>query len=313
MLSIRLLALAAVLATMSARAADAGPQLYQHGQIRISYRTTGDDAVQPEDRNQNHIPDQVEDAATQIEAAHLLYCGILGYPDPFQSKRYDGVAFLEVGFRKKETLKGNGKAYDEPQKSTRPGDPPGTRIVRVGIATSVSPTTNPTPGHEFFHVIQNGATYFKNRWFTEGTARWAQRPFGPDGAPASHVVPWPLNPEQTAALVDSTYDTAASFWKPLAVRYDGAGEVPKSALTEQLAAMTYVNGDKVWKTQTLPGWKLTRALLMQLHAASEKAAQDRNLKTWPEAEQGSPENNRYLIEAVGKAIGELSGPASEKR
>ena len=281
-------------------------KIYQHGPIRVLYNTSGPDAVDAEDRNQNGLPDQVEDAVTQIEAARLLYCRILGFPDPFQAKRYEGVVFLDVRFRLKETLQGNGKAYDEVQKSSAPGDPAGTRVLRVGVATSVRPSSNPTPLHEFFHVIQNGATYFKNRWYTEGTARWSQRPFGPDGADGAHKLEsWPLTGEQSAALGAMAYDATRFFWKPLASQFDPEGVIPTSELTNQLAAMTYVNGEKVWKTDRLPGWKLIRAVLHQLDIADEVAFRELNYQTWSEENQRSPQNDRYILGAIEKAVTEI--------
>ena len=38
-------------------------------------------------------------------------------------------------------------------------------------------TRNLTPAHELFHAFQNGYTLFKNAWYTEGTARWAENAF----------------------------------------------------------------------------------------------------------------------------------------
>lgn len=289
----------------AACASASGVQIYQRGPIRILYRTSGPDAVALEDRNQNGIPDQVEDAMTQIEAARLLYCQVLKYPDPFHTKRYEGVSFLEIRFQRKETLQGNGKAYDEMRPSTNPSDPAGTKVLHVGLATSVHPKSNPTPAHEFFHVIQNGSIYFKNRWYTEGTARWSQRPFGPDGGLTRESNPWPLTSEQQARIVEMAYDAAATFWKPLATAFDSEGTIPSGPQTEQLAALTYVNGEKVWKNASLPGWKFMRAALEELDAADDVAFRELHYKTWSEENQRSPLNNSYLFGAIEKAVANM--------
>lgn len=285
-------------------AENAEVKVHQRGSLRAFYHVTGEDAVLPEDRNQNGVPDQVEDALIQIEAAQLFYCRILGYPDPLKSKRYEGAAFLDVHFRKKETLQGNGKAYDELQRSARPGDSADMRVLRIGVATSVRPTSNPTPAHEFFHAIQNGATYFKNRWYTEGTARWSESPFDAKRVEVRKVGLWPLTPEKIALLVEMSYDAAAYFWKPLVARYDAEGAIPASGLTEQLAAITYVNGEKVWKNQQLPGWKLIRSVLNQFDAADDAAAADLKVGRWTEECQRSSQNDRFILGAIEKAIGE---------
>ena len=86
------------------------PSVHQSGRIRVFYEKDGPDAVDLTDVNGNAIPDQVEDALTQLRAAEMLYVGALGYPDPFLSERYRHVTFLDVRFRSKETLTGNGKA-----------------------------------------------------------------------------------------------------------------------------------------------------------------------------------------------------------
>ena len=217
--------------------------LHQVGRIRVFFHTEGKHAVNPADLNQNGVPDQVEDAATQTKAAYLLFIDTLGFPDPFKTERYRNAAFLDISFRHKDLLRSNGKAYDEVQRFKRAGDPPDTLSLSFSLATSLNTSSNLTPAHEFFHIIQNSVTYFKNSWYTEGTARWSERALGLGAVgPVRYDGPWPLPEKTREALFEKSYDAAEDFWNVLALRADPKGEIPESAVSAELKNMTYVNG-----------------------------------------------------------------------
>ena len=127
--------------------------------------------VETADSNGNGIPDQVEDIMTQTLAARMVSVEVLGFPDPFGTERFRPASYLDIHLRNKDVLKTNGVAFDELQSFDRSGDPDGTRSLCFNVATSVKAPANLTPAHEFFHLIQHGVTFFKDRWFTEGTAR----------------------------------------------------------------------------------------------------------------------------------------------
>lgn len=170
--------LAVVAATHPASAADPTPKVLQADHIRVSYHTEGLHAVDATDRNGNRIPDQVEDLLTQTRAARDLWVEVLGYPDPFKTKRFKTAKFLDIHIRNKSVLKTNGSAYDELQRFNRAGDPKGTLSICFNVASSVDPKSNLTPAHEYFHLIQFGTNFFKNRWYTEGLARWSEGALG---------------------------------------------------------------------------------------------------------------------------------------
>lgn len=149
-------------------------QHYKMGKIRVFYNTTGKHSIEPTDNNQNQIPDQVEDIAKQTWVAYKLFVNTLNFPDPLQSERYQQASFIDVNLLAKESINQNGVAYDGLQNFRRAMDELGTKTITFDVATTVNPRTNITPAHELFHLIQNGATYFKNRWYTEGMARWAE-------------------------------------------------------------------------------------------------------------------------------------------
>ncbi len=273
-------------------------ETHADGRIRIHYDTVGDHAVDGADRNGNGMPDQVEDVAAQVRAAWLLWIDGLGFPDPFRSPRYEAAAFLDVHLLSRETLGSNGLAYDELQRFNRPGDPPGTRTLCFDVATSVKAAENLTPAHELFHIIQNGATFFKNRWYTEGTARWSERALGKGGIGGGLRASWPAKESVLGRLDGMAYEAAAQFWDPLALSVDKRGEIPPQRVPTELKEMRYVDGSPVLEDLELHGWEVVRDILVELGRADGRAAEERRLVGWPEAEQKSPLNTPHILRAV---------------
>lgn len=277
-------------------------QMLVKGKVRFFYTTEGPHAVEATDANGNGVPDQVEDIATQTQAAWLLFIDGLGFPDPFQGERFRGVEFLDVHLIGKEVLKSNGVAYDEIQRFKRPGDPEGTRSLCFNVATSVKASTNLTPAHELFHLIQNGACFFKNPWYAEGTARWSEKALGTGGIRPGLRGTWPPSDETLKKLDGMSYDAAAQFWEPLAMHGDPKGEIPPERVPAAVRTMTYVNGEPVLKDLKLHGWEIMRDILAELGAADAQAARERRLDHWSEAEQKSPANTPLIRETVEKVL-----------
>jgi hypothetical protein len=297
-----LLALAAGAAEPEARP----ERVHQVDRLRIFYALEGRHAVDPTDANGNGTPDQVEDIATQTLAARDLWIGVLGYPDPFASERYREAAYLDVHLRHRETLGANGSAYDELQSYRKPGDPAGTRSLGFSVATSVKAAENLTPAHEYFHLIQNGATYFKNRWFTEGTARWSEAGLGAGVMSRGlKAASWP--PARPLKLDELAYETAGQFWEPLLLQVDAKRRLPE--LPTSLKERRYVNGQPVLHDPDLAGWAFVRDLLAELGRADDRAFQARALTRWSEDEQKSPANTPFLEDAV-RAVARRHGLAT---
>lgn len=274
---------------------------YRRGNIRIFYNTEGEHAVKPTDANQNGVPDQVEDLATQTTAAYLLFVDTLEFPNPFKSERYRDVPFLDIHLLAKAKLGSNGVAYDELQRFARAQDPANATSLCFNVATSVDPAQNMTPAHEFFHIIQNGATHFKNTWYTEGTARWSEQALGLDGiGRVRYSGPWPLAEKDRIALFAMRYEAAERFWNPLALAVDAQGMIPEDRVAPALRELTYCNGEKVLKGFRLHGWKLMRDLLIELGRVEPTAYRDLGYTAWTEANQRSPQNNAYIYRAAAE-------------
>jgi hypothetical protein len=278
-------------------------QVHVEGITRVCYFTEGQHAVEPVDANGNGLPDQVEDLMTQTLAARRLFVEVLGFPDPFKSERFNRAQYLDIHLRHREVLKSNGVAYDELQRYNRQGDPPGTLSLCFNVATSVKPSRNLTPAHEYFHLIQYGATYFKNRWFTEGMARWSERGLGLGGlGPAKPLAAWPLAADSREALFGMAYDAAEAFWNPLVA---GAGEeevIPDTAVTQELRALRYTDGKPVLADVKLTGWRWMRRVLNALAEADDRAFAELGYTSWTEENQRSQQNSRFILEAVEKTV-----------
>lgn len=281
----------------------AAQQMHRAGDVRLTYHTEGQHAVDAADANTNGVPDQVEDILTQVRAARMLFVEVLGFPDPLKTERFREARFIDISFRHKDVLKMNGTAYDELQRYKKPGDPPGTRSIAFTVATSVKAPANLTPAHEFFHLIQYSTTYFKNRWFLEGTARWSERGLGAgDLGPARVLSAWPLPEEQKKAVALMAYEASEHLWNSLAARMDKEGVIPDSPALKQLQAMTYLDGTPVLRDLKLTGWAFIRDVILELGRIDDTAFRELDHDHWSEENQRSTKNEAYLFRAIENVV-----------
>lgn len=286
---------------------------YRLEKIRIFYDTEGLHSVDPADADRSGLPDQVEDIAKQTWAAHALFVETLGFPDPFAGERFREAAFLDIHLLAKSQLKSNGVAYDELQTFRRPADPEGTKTLCFNVATSVKAPANLTPAHEYFHLIQYGATYFKNAWYSEGMARWSERALGAGGAgEIRYDGPWPLPDDRVAALFDLSYRAAPEFWNPLAVRDDPGGAIPQDRLSRRLKELTYSNGAPVLEDLRLNGWELMREVLRELAKVDRVVFRELGYDRWSEANQNAKANSPFIYRAVLEVLCRRGVPDSEQ-
>jgi hypothetical protein len=278
-------------------------RMHQAERIRIFYHTEGQHAVDLADANASGVPDQVEDIMAQTQAARILFVEGLGFPDPFATERFRSASFLDIHLRHKDVLKSNGITYDELQRFKRSGDPEGTVTLCFNVATSVKASANLTPAHEFFHLIQNSVCYFKNRWYTEGTARWSERALGTGVlGPQRLFGAWPLPEEKAASLSTMAYEAAEHFWNPLCAKLDSKGIIPESPALERVKAMTYADGTTVLKDLRLTGWEFIRDVLAGLERADDAAFRELGYDRWSEENQKSPKNDAYILRVVEDAV-----------
>ncbi len=271
--------------------------------IRVHYAVEGEHAVSTDDIDDNGLPDQVEDVMTQTRAALQLWMS-LGFADPLTTERYRGSSWIDIHLISKSVLKSNGVAYDEIQYFKVPGDAEGTGSLSFQVATSVHASENLTPAHEVFHLLQNSICYFKNRWLTEGTARWSESALG-EGGMTPGLLPglWPPDEARMASSIfTSSYDTSKSYWGPLLVQHGKTDKLPEERLPGFVLEARYVNGKPVLKDLDLTGWELILEIFQALDAADDEIYRQRQLSRWSEKEQFSPENDTIIHRIVQEVV-----------
>lgn len=286
---------------------------YKVGHIRIFYDIEGDHAVKPTDVNKNDIPDQVEDLMSQTWCAHYIFVDTLGFPSPIKSERYQKAEYLDINFLAKKTLGLSGSAYDGLQRFRREMDDDETRAICFDVGTNVIPHKNPTPTHEYFHLIQYSMTYFKPRWYLEGMARWSEHAVSKDGiGKMKYKGPWPHDQKGQDELFKMTYDTQYHLWNPLARRIDKKGKIPVTDASKMARQLRYANGKQVLKDFKLNGAEFIKAVLVRLGEYDDIAKEELGFKTWAEKNQKSLKNSPYIYKAVmevarehGQDIGEF--------
>lgn len=250
-------------------------EMHSAGDFRIFYSLSGSDALpNAEDSDRNRVPDYVERIAAALTTARDSYDRELHLTDPLRSPRYNNEAqFIDINILR-FPLSANGPrhgiAYDELSSFVRARDQSRkVKVLVIDIANDLSPE-NRTPAHELFHLYQNGYTFFKNRWYTEGTARWAED-LGKN--PTDSLAQWPRSSSAIQGLFGKTYETAP-FWRSVALKVD-----PQNA-----------------------GRVFMKAFLEEMDRMDDTARARNNSATWKEADQFSKTNDAYIWEALRNTL-----------
>ncbi len=259
---------------------------YDRDVFRIVYTLEGEDAVPDLDMNKNGLPDLVEDIATQLLAAREAFM-FLNFPDPLQSTRYTGTTGIMVIVRARAAMHGlHGRAFSRASGSRQfPG-----KWLKLHISADTKPSRNPTPAHEYFHLIQYGQSRFMNGWYLEGMARWAEDVI-------STVFVDPAIGMDTETAVHETYNAAKKLWHPLGKICSGAVRIPQS-LTDKYH---YVDGTAVFKDTAINGPRAMVHILACLNGKEAEAAEAwGGVATWRKNGQRSPLNTPFILECVGE-------------
>jgi hypothetical protein len=148
------------------------------GHFTIHYATSGGDAPDPTDANQNNVPDWVEKVAGVFEYVYSVEVGKMGYRPP-PTASYD--VYLE-------DLTSQG-AYGFTTDNGTPAPPAVSassfiEIDRAFTASMFEQTSSGTytpeqslrvtAAHEFHHAIQYGYNYYFDIWYAETTSTWIE-------------------------------------------------------------------------------------------------------------------------------------------
>lgn len=274
--------------------------------VRVFYDNKGKNAVFPYDIDKNGVPDQIEDIALQVWLTHQFFCKALDFPDPFKSHRYKNLKYIEVSVLHPNYLKGsNGLAFDELMDSRGQSDKKGEKAIRISVNKNINPVSNLTPSHEMFHLIQNGVTYFKNRWFTEGMARWSELGLGIAKIEKSGVTYADfLRNEKTnkQQLFKLSYTATEFFWNVIAKLDKQSVFVNESKKIEHLKLLRYKNGLPVLRDSDIMGAGIMREVLLELDSQDDIAFRELNYRKWSERNQHSTKNNEFIFRAINKVV-----------
>ena len=287
-----------------------GRYTLQQDFFRIKYYVDGEHAVPAKDTNKNGIPDCVEDVARQLRVAHHVFCEISGFRSPLRSPRYPGLAYVDVSMLHRSRLRNvNGLAFDKAQSAGDP-DNPSARAVVIAIAADLDPKNNVTPAHEYFHLIQNGMTYFKNTWFYEGMARWSEDALDirkmavPNQAAVAAMLE---NPAELAGLFAMSYNAAQKLWNALGNLCPNASiALP---VDDPILDLTYSDGTPVMKDRSFTGARMMREILAGFAAVEHEPFSKHQYGAWSSAVRRDPRNNPYLVEAIRNTASDVCPPS----
>lgn len=273
--------------------------VYTVNEFRIFYDKNGTHQLPAKyqiDHNNNNIPDYVEDIGRQLVSASYVFCDILGFVHPLQSKRYktQNVQFIDVHILASKTGGGAGDGVRKLKYNSLDND---HKALSIALSNNLK-SHSLTPMHEMFHLIQNGYTMFKTRWLTEGTSRWAESIFR-EGTGSTQRLP-----QSVQALDDSvlsqTYKTSY-FWRRLAYLCDNeesSFKTPGSFTNE------YIDGEKIIEDNTINGVNFLLTLLENLEIEDKKRSlyDKHDPFNWKEKEQKSSKNTPFILCALKQTI-----------
>lgn len=273
----------------------ASAAVYQQGVVYVIYDEEGKAAVADKtDINSNGVPDVIEDVATQVNAARELFKDVFKYPDPLESERFKNVKSIEVDIAPKANMKSYGNAYSGVRKSKHD---PNERAIHIRVANTIEPHKHFTPEHEYFHLIQYGATYFRNGWFLEGMARWSQDAISKtEKYPDGKDIPFKLKNESAAKKIFKIkYSAAENLWYPLAVNMKDKAKIPDSLMNKY----KYVDGTPVFKDNIFYGANVMRNVILVMKSKEESAAEEfGGMQKWRKEGQRDDQNSKYIFDSV---------------
>jgi len=275
-------------------------RVYTISDFRIFYTLRGRNALpefQRRDLNSNDTPDFVEDIALQLVTADHLYSDLLGFVKPLENERYrgkvKGIDIHLLDLKDKHGSSGDAIVtyhYRFIRVETRP-------VLSIKIANTIA-STSLTPAHELFHCYQNGYTMFKNRWYTEGTARWIEYAFRRGTGPFDTL---PQTYDEISGLLKKSYGSKY-FWNRLTKL---CAKKHRFDLIEPWKSMRLVSSDiKIIEDDTLDGYHFMRDLLNTFEEYDHYISKQRgfSLFDWSEKEQKAKENNRYLLKGIAETV-----------
>ena len=237
--------------------------------------------------------EQLIDLKHQLVVSNDLYQQVLGLSAPLSQQRYQDANYISVAMA---SIKGNGLAYDEVTADKALG----LTDCRINMKLSATlKASNSTPAHELFHLYQNSYFMFKNKWLTEGTARWSESLID-KGVGRNISSSLPQSREELVETMNMSY-AASAMWTRLFQLVD---DREKFDIPDTLRNAHYVDGSQVIDDNKAYGTSFIKVLFEALEEQSKQASNDRGWDTynWKEQEQKSADNNVYIWQAIQDAV-----------
>ena len=148
-------------------------------------------------------------------------------------------------------------------------------------------------------MIQNGYTYFKTRWYTEGMARWSEHAIAKSGlGKIKYKGKFPHSKDEQKALFNMTYDTEFYLWNSLAKLDDRQGKLDAELIPREALQLRYANGKPIVKDLRLNGAEFMKDVLVRLREVDDAAAKELGFTGWAEKNQKSIDNSPYIYKAI---------------
>jgi hypothetical protein len=281
-------------------------KVYFIDDFRIFYSFKGEDAIQNQaDINQNKIPDFIENLGLQFSIANEILHNSLKFKKPLENSVYKNRAqYIDIHVMKLNEGN-NGLAGDRVIQYNYKNTISNGKSISMTISNKLN-TDNLTPLHELFHIYQNGYTLIKNRWYTEGTARWSEMIFRKGFGITKNL---PKTNEQLDYITSQTYD-AQFFWNRLAYL---CSSKQKFDIT-RYKNINYIGLNKnIIDGNEIHGFEFIRSFLANLDSIDNIISQKRGFNEfeWEEKYQKDKFNNLYIFKAILKTIEENSEICSD--
>lgn len=241
--------------------------------IRLYYSTKATSAHQVNlaDLNHNKIPDYIENIAIQLQATREAF-KLAGFRHPLHSSRYQSHTRNISIFIK--DMKGNGLAFEVtsqyPLLATE-DKMPCSLIIYVSNQLKNFPGDDWTRlTHELFHLYQYSYSQFKNAWYLESLANWAERALRSDlNTQTRQLKPLPQNLDQLQQ--DILKQAYHGLWR----RQFLIDQKEVWTLPDYLSQMRYSNGNHVFKDKLWYGSKFVKGFLENLEQQSNQISKQR--------------------------------------
>ncbi|MDV2468644.1 hypothetical protein QR674_06580 [Acinetobacter chinensis] len=278
-------------------------KVYQLDEFRVYYsdlESSTHRLPQTSDINNNKIPDYVENIAIQAMNSRDMF-KLAGFRSPLDSPRYQNSAESIAIFLQK--TEGNGVAFERaaryPNLSINSKDMPCSISIVISNNLEGFPGSWATVTHELFHLYQYGYAQFKNSWYLESLANWADRAMKIDITNNTKRLP-PLPQTRTEINQDIFGKAYTHIWRRLFLINDSdILEIPEDMLKRR-----YVGGSKVFLDNEWRGTHFVLTFMQNLEKESNRISAEKKWEPyhWKEKDQRSKEWDPLILQLIQKQL-----------